>query len=106
MNYLNNAAKYKSVLKKVQPVKEPLPQDINPPLERSPLSRYPHVTPLSLKPPKVMFIQKTTWERVEVIIFGPPGFLSKEEKNLLMSVMVVREKDIAFREEESGLIQH
>ena len=54
MDYQNSAAKYKSVLKKVKPVNEPMPQDTNPPLGRPPLSRDPYNTPLSAKPPKFM----------------------------------------------------
>ncbi|MBW0558547.1 hypothetical protein O181_098262 [Austropuccinia psidii MF-1] len=100
MDYQNSAAKYKSVLKKVKPVNEPMPQDINPPLGRPPLSRDPYNTPLSPKPPKFMVTSKITQERFELINFGPPGWLSEEERSLLMSFIVLREKEIAFSEEE------
>ncbi|KAA1115062.1 hypothetical protein PGT21_030662 [Puccinia graminis f. sp. tritici] len=33
------AAKYKGVARKIRPVNQPMPQDLNPPLERPPLSR-------------------------------------------------------------------
>ncbi|MBW0590741.1 hypothetical protein O181_130456 [Austropuccinia psidii MF-1] len=81
-------------------------QDINPPLERPPLSRDPYVTPLSPKLPNVMFIYKITQEIVEVINFLPPGWLSNEERILLMSVIALRENSIAFIEEERGLLKH
>ncbi|MBW0577794.1 hypothetical protein O181_117509 [Austropuccinia psidii MF-1] len=106
MDYQNSAAKYKSVLKKVKPVNEPMPQDINPPLGRPPLSRDPYNTPLSPKPPKFMVTSKITQERFELINFGPPGWLSEEERSLLMSVIVLREKAIAFSAEERGLLKH
>ncbi|MBW0588438.1 hypothetical protein O181_128153 [Austropuccinia psidii MF-1] len=83
-----------------------MPQDINPPLGRPPLSRDPYNTPLSPKPPKFMVTSKITQERFELINFGPPGWLSEEERSLLMSVIVLREKAIAFSAEERGLLKH
>ncbi|MBW0542957.1 hypothetical protein O181_082672 [Austropuccinia psidii MF-1] len=44
MEAQSNAAKYKSVLKKVRPVNEAIPQDLNPPLERPELARDPYET--------------------------------------------------------------
>ncbi|MBW0496371.1 hypothetical protein O181_036086 [Austropuccinia psidii MF-1] len=106
MDYQNGAAKYKSELKKVKPVNEPMPQDINPHLVRPPLSRNPYNTPLSPKPSGFMVTSKITQERFELINFGPPGWLSEEERSLLMSVIVLREKAIAFSAEERGLLKH
>ncbi|MBW0547120.1 hypothetical protein O181_086835, partial [Austropuccinia psidii MF-1] len=54
------AAKYKSVLKKVRPVNEPMPQDLNPPL-----SRDPYETPLSRNPPIFQETFKVTHERLQ-----------------------------------------
>ncbi|MBW0526705.1 hypothetical protein O181_066420 [Austropuccinia psidii MF-1] len=51
MDNLILADKYKSVLKKVRTVNEPITKDLNPPLERPPLSRDPYETPLSPSPP-------------------------------------------------------
>ncbi|MBW0504055.1 hypothetical protein O181_043770 [Austropuccinia psidii MF-1] len=59
------AAKYKSVLKKVRPVKEQMPQDLNPPLERPPLSRDPYEIPLSPNPPIFQETFKATHERLQ-----------------------------------------
>ncbi|MBW0519050.1 hypothetical protein O181_058765 [Austropuccinia psidii MF-1] len=95
------AAKYKSVLKKVRPVNEPMPQDINPPL-----SRNPYETPLSPSPSIFQETFKVTHERLEAVNFGPPGWLSNEEINLHKSVITLREKSIAFCEEERGLLKH
>ncbi|MBW0579958.1 hypothetical protein O181_119673 [Austropuccinia psidii MF-1] len=100
------AAKYKSVLKKVRPVNEPMPQDLNPPLERPPLSRVPYETPLSPNPPIFEETFKVTNERLQAVNFGPPGWLSNEKINLLKSVITLREKVIAFCEEERGLLKH
>ncbi|MBW0461562.1 hypothetical protein O181_001277 [Austropuccinia psidii MF-1] len=71
-----------------------------------PLSRDPYVTPLSPKPPRFIVKSKITHEGFEVIKFGPPGWLSKEEKSLLMSFIVLKGKDITFSEEERGLLKH
>ncbi|MBW0578609.1 hypothetical protein O181_118324 [Austropuccinia psidii MF-1] len=86
------AAKYKSVLKKVRPVNEPMPQDLNPPLERPPFSRDPYETPLSPSPPIFQENFKVTHEILQAVNFGPPGWLSNEEINFLKNVITVREK--------------
>ncbi|MBW0463691.1 hypothetical protein O181_003406 [Austropuccinia psidii MF-1] len=99
-------AKYKSVLKKVRPVNEPMPQDLNPPLERPPFSRDPHEKPLSPNPPIFQETFKVTHERLQAVNFGPPGWLSNEEINLLKKFITLREKAIAFFEEEKGLLKH
>ncbi|MBW0535275.1 hypothetical protein O181_074990 [Austropuccinia psidii MF-1] len=83
-----------------------MPQDINPCLGRPPLSRDPYNAPLSPKPPKFMTTSKITQERCALINFGPPGWLSEEERSLLMSVIVLREKAIAFSAEDRGLLKH
>ena len=44
--------KYKPVAKKVKPVNQPIPQALNPPLQRPPLSRNPYETPLTPHPPE------------------------------------------------------
>ncbi|MBW0573779.1 hypothetical protein O181_113494 [Austropuccinia psidii MF-1] len=106
MDYQNSAAKSKSVLKKVKPVNEPMPQEMNPPLGRPTLSRDPFNTPLSPKPPKFLVTSKITQEIFELINVGPPGRLSEEERSLLMSVIVLREKEIAFSAEKRGLLKH
>ena len=67
------AAKYKGVDKKVKPVNQPMPQDINPPLERPPLSRDPYHTPLTPHPPEFMETGRITEERLTQVNFGPNG---------------------------------
>ncbi|MBW0522513.1 hypothetical protein O181_062228 [Austropuccinia psidii MF-1] len=108
MDHQISAAKYKSksVLKKVRPVHEPMPQDLNPPLERSPFSRDPYETPLSPNPPIFEETFKVTNERLQAVNFGPPGWLSSEEISLLKNVITLREKEIEFYEEERGLLKH
>ncbi|MBW0578565.1 hypothetical protein O181_118280 [Austropuccinia psidii MF-1] len=41
-----------------------------------------------------------------MINFGPSGWLSEEETNLLKNVIFLREKAIAFCEEERGVLKH
>ncbi|MBW0463435.1 hypothetical protein O181_003150 [Austropuccinia psidii MF-1] len=106
MEAQSNAAKYKSVLKKVRPVNEDMPQDLNPPLERPELSRDPYETPLSLNSPLFIETLKVTEERISMINFGPSEWLSEEETNLLKNVILLREKAIAFCGEERGVLEH
>ncbi|MBW0569468.1 hypothetical protein O181_109183 [Austropuccinia psidii MF-1] len=98
------AAKCKSVVKKVTPVNEPMPQDLNLPLERPPFSRDPYETPLSPNPPIFQETFKVTNERLQAVNFGPPGWLSYEEVNVLKNFITLREKAIAFCEEERGIL--
>ncbi|MBW0592609.1 hypothetical protein O181_132324 [Austropuccinia psidii MF-1] len=101
-----NTAKYKSVLKKARQVNEAMPKDLNPPLERSELSRDPYETPLSPNPPPFFETSKVTKERISMINFGPSGWLSEEEINLLKNVILLRQKAIAFCAEERGVLKH
>ncbi|MBW0509848.1 hypothetical protein O181_049563 [Austropuccinia psidii MF-1] len=89
------AGKYKSVLKKVRAVNEPMSQDSNPPL-----SRDPYETPLSPNPPIFQETFKVTNERLQAVHFCPQGWLSNEKINLLNNVITLREKEISFCEEE------
>ncbi|MBW0506098.1 hypothetical protein O181_045813 [Austropuccinia psidii MF-1] len=75
------AAKYKSILKKVRPVNEPVPQDLNPPLERPLLSRDPYETALSPNPPIFQETFKVTHERLQAVNFDPPGWTGLYEKS-------------------------
>ncbi|MBW0534154.1 hypothetical protein O181_073869 [Austropuccinia psidii MF-1] len=100
------AATYKSVLKKVRPVNEPMPQDLKPHLKRPSFSRDPYERPLSPSPTILQETFKVTHERLQAVNVGPPGWLSNEEINLIKNVITLREKAIAFCEEESGLLKH
>ncbi|MBW0477809.1 hypothetical protein O181_017524 [Austropuccinia psidii MF-1] len=106
MEAQSNAAKYKSVLKKVRTVNEAMPQYLNPPLERPELSRDPYETHLSPNPPLFIETLEVTEERISIINFGPSGWLSEEETNLSKNVILLREKDIAFCEEERGVLKN
>ncbi|MBW0577069.1 hypothetical protein O181_116784 [Austropuccinia psidii MF-1] len=92
--------------RKVRPVNEAMPQDLNPPLERPELSRDPYETPLSPNPPLFIEKLKVTEERISMINFSPSGWLSEEETNLLKNVILLREKAIEFCEEERGVLKH
>ena len=100
------AAKYKGVAKKIRPVNQPMPQDINPPLERPQLSRDPYSSPLTPFPPDFEETRRITAKRLESVNFGPPGWLTDEELKLLKHVIVLRERAIAFSEEERGILKH
>ncbi|MBW0531706.1 hypothetical protein O181_071421 [Austropuccinia psidii MF-1] len=92
MEAQSHAAKYKSVLKIFRPVNEAMPQDLNPPLERPELSRDPYETPLSPNPPLFIETLKVTEERISMINFGPFGWLSEEETNLLEKYYITKGK--------------
>ncbi|MBW0567606.1 hypothetical protein O181_107321 [Austropuccinia psidii MF-1] len=83
-----------------------MPQDLNPLLERPPMSRDPYETPLSQNPPIFQETFKVTHERLQAVDFGPPGWLLDEEINLFKKVFNLREKALAFFEEERGLLKH
>ena len=100
------ATKYKPVAKKVRPVNEAMPQHINPPLQRPALSRDPYDTPLTMHPPEFKETAKVTSKRLEMVNFGPEGWLSEEEKKLILQVIVLREKAVAFDESERGCLKH
>ena len=100
------ATKYKPVAKKVRPVNEAMPQHLNPPLQRPPLSRDPYLTPLTVHPPEFQETARVTRERLEMVNFGPEGWLSEEEMKLILRVIVLREKAIAFDETERGCLKH
>ncbi|MBW0508336.1 hypothetical protein O181_048051 [Austropuccinia psidii MF-1] len=53
-----------------------------------------------------MFRSKITQEGFKVITFGPPGYLSKAERRLLLSLIALRERAIAFSEEERGFLEN
>ncbi|PLW23529.1 hypothetical protein PCANC_28260, partial [Puccinia coronata f. sp. avenae] len=63
--------KYKPVAKKVRPVNQAMPQSINPPLQRPPLTRNPYQTPLTPHPPDFT----PTWKVTEggLIAARPKG---------------------------------
>ena len=83
-----------------------MPQDINPPLQRPPLSRDPYLTPLTPYPPEFTPTLKVTEERLKVINFGPDGWLSSEELKLFKHIITLRQDALAFCEEERGLLKH
>ena len=98
--------KYKPVDKKVRPVNQPMPQSINPPLQRPPLSRDPYKTPLTPWPPDFQPTAKITEERLGVINFGPEGWLLPEEVKLFRHLIILRQNALAFCPAERGLLKH
>ncbi|KNE89460.1 hypothetical protein PSTG_17078, partial [Puccinia striiformis f. sp. tritici PST-78] len=104
--YLAYAAKYKSAAKKIKPVNEAMPQNINKPLAFPALSRDPYETPLTPFPPEFVATEKITEERLKVVNFGPKDFLWIEELKLMKHVIVKRQGAFAFAPEERGLLKH
>ncbi|MFF0905755.1 hypothetical protein ACFYE3_19025, partial [Kocuria sp. CPCC 205293] len=98
--------KYKPVAKKIRPINEPIPQTLNPPLQRPPLSRDPYKTPLTPNPPEFKPTARITEERLKVVNFVPEGWLWEEELKLFKHLIIIREKAIAFTPEERGLLKH
>ncbi|KNE87943.1 hypothetical protein PSTG_18663, partial [Puccinia striiformis f. sp. tritici PST-78] len=95
-----HAAKYKSTTKKIKPVNEPMPQNINKPMAFPTLSRDPYDTPLTPFPPEFVPTTKITAERLKVVNFGPKGYLWEEELKLMKHVIVKRQGAFAFVPEE------
>ncbi|KAK4700551.1 hypothetical protein P7C70_g5695, partial [Phenoliferia sp. Uapishka_3] len=94
--------KYKPVGKKVLPIPIVLPTTDNPPLRRPPLSRDPYQTPLTPDMPRFEPGGKLTEERLTLMDFGPEGWLSDDERNLMLNVLRIREKALAFDGAERG----
>ncbi|KAK4690475.1 hypothetical protein P7C70_g9569, partial [Phenoliferia sp. Uapishka_3] len=97
--------KYKPVGKKIHPVPIALPTNENPPLRRPPLSRDPYKTPLVPHMPRFVPGGKLSEERLLLIDFGPEGWLSDEERNLILMVLRLREGAIAFNGTERGQLK-
>lgn len=93
------AGRYKPVAKKVRPLA------LNPPLKRPELSRDPYQTPLKKQPWDFRAVGRITEERVKGLDFGPEGWLSGEEVKLLLNVVTLREKGVAFEVGERGLLK-
>ncbi|MBW0582646.1 hypothetical protein O181_122361 [Austropuccinia psidii MF-1] len=83
-----------------------MPQDLNLPFERPELSRDPYETPLSPNPPLFFETSRVTEEIISIINFGPSGWLSEEETNLFENFILLRQKVIAFCEEERVVLKH
>ncbi|KAK4700761.1 hypothetical protein P7C70_g5481, partial [Phenoliferia sp. Uapishka_3] len=94
--------KYKPVGKKILPIPIALPTTDNPPLRRPPLSRDPNQTPLNPDMPKFEPGGKLTEERLALMDFGPDGWLSGDERNLMLNVLRIRERALAFDGTERG----
>ncbi|KAK4701455.1 hypothetical protein P7C70_g4776, partial [Phenoliferia sp. Uapishka_3] len=97
--------KYKPVGKKILPIPIALPTTDNPPLRRPPLSRDPYQTPLKPNMPRFVPGGKLSEERIALLDFGPEGWLSDEERNLILMVLRLREKSIAFDGKERGKLK-
>ena len=102
--YVAFAAKYKPFSCKIRPFNQPMPQGLNLPLQRPPLLRDPY-QPL----PRLMagpFVPKgrVTDERLQVVNFGPEGWLVLDKLNVIKNVLAKRNQAIAFNESERRLL--
>ncbi|KAK4699582.1 hypothetical protein P7C70_g6678, partial [Phenoliferia sp. Uapishka_3] len=97
--------KYKPVGKKILPIAIALPPAANPPLKRPPMSRDPYSTPLTPHMPQFVAGGRLTEERITMMDFGPEGWLSSEERNLILNVLRLREKALAFDGSERGKLK-
>ncbi|KAK4698933.1 hypothetical protein P7C70_g7335, partial [Phenoliferia sp. Uapishka_3] len=97
--------KYKPVGKKILPVPIALPETLNAPLRRPPMSRDPYETPLTHDQPIFVPGGKLTEERIALMDFGPEGWLTEEERNLILNVLRLREKALAFDGTERGKLK-
>jgi hypothetical protein len=98
--------KYKPVGKKVLPINTSQPPtNPNPPLRRPALSRNPFSTPLRQNCPPVVYSTKVTKERCDALDFGPAGWLQPEEENLYRTILVLREKALAFEDKDRGVLR-
>lgn len=86
-----NGGKYKLAAKKVKPQNEPMPQNLNPLLKPIQWGHYPFVTPLLERPLDFRPTSRITAERVLTLNFGPEGWLSEEERKLLLQVKLCGE---------------
>ena len=99
-------AKYKSVAKKVRPLNVPLPTRYSEQrFFRPTMSRDPYESPLTSTPPEFQYGGKLTKERIVEMHFGPEGWLSDAEKNLLLHVLRLREGALAFDRSEKGCLK-
>lgn len=97
---------YKPVGVKVRPLAVPLPEQYSiPRYFRPPLPRDPYKTPLKLPPPIFVPGGRLTEERVKLIDFGPEDFLTEMEKQLLLGVLKMHERALAFDRSEKGLLR-
>lgn len=97
--------KYKPVAKKVLPVNTQHPAGLNAPMRYPGYSRDPYQTPLTPFPPKFEPGGRLTAERIALIEFGPKGWLTEEEKSLVLHVLRLREKAMTFDEMERGCLK-
>jgi hypothetical protein len=96
---------YKPTLVKVKPLAIPLPEKYaGQRFFRPELPRDPYKTPLVLPPPTFEYGGRLTEERMKEISFGPEGWLNDEERQLMLSVLRLREQAIAFDDTEKGTL--
>lgn len=100
---INAARKYKPVHRKVRPVPTYMP---NPSAQKFVPITIPDIDELPVLPPKLIdFIptERLTRERLDNILRTvTPGFLSPSEIDLLVFVLVLRQKALAWTDDERG----
>lgn len=94
---------YKKVANKVRPVPGILPEEFRivrrrPPDPLKGLTKVPRV-PLPIRP-----TGKLTQERIDELDIDPSGFLTPDEKKLVVNVIMMQEKALAWDETERGTL--
>ena len=92
---------YKPVDRKVKPVPGIFPEDARV-IRKFPEDPLKSLPSLPVKPPKFIPTEKITKDRLKEIETNKDGFLSPEEEKLLIHMLVLNEKAIAFEEGERG----
>jgi len=93
--------KYKKVDQKIRPVPSHIPRDMKV-TRRFPEDPLRHLSPLPFHPPEFQPTSKITAERMTTLAIQDNIDLLPEERNLLMHVLVLNERSIAFNEQERG----
>ncbi|KAE8181443.1 hypothetical protein CF336_g8918, partial [Tilletia laevis] len=88
--------KRKSVEDKVRPTAVPSSNFVHQTLRTIQYDRDPYNTPLTANVPPFRPAEKLTMERINSLSFGPLEFINDEERNLLLHVITLCQKAIAF----------
>ncbi|MBW0473247.1 hypothetical protein O181_012962 [Austropuccinia psidii MF-1] len=91
-------AKYKSVLKKVRQVNDPMPQDLNPPVSRDHYGTPLNNTHLYFKKPS-----RSPMKDGKQLILAHQGGYKMKKYIYSKNVITLKEKEIAFCEGKRGL---
>lgn len=104
--FISMMSKYKPSDDKFRPVNEVMHQYINPPLHRNAFSRDLYENTLAMKPTESEDTACVTKDRLELVKFGPGGWLGEETKKSNLRVIVLRENEVVFDKSERGCLKY